>query len=102
MTPDQSAVLAELRTSASLRRLDLMERTGLTRTRVANALDELRAAGFVQSFSMGSRYSLRTPICPPAATPADISHLANDTHDLQQGPCADGLGAVAHTAGDSQ
>lgn len=56
---DKSLVLAELSRSASLRRLDLMARTGLSRIRVANALDELRAAGIVQSFSMGSRYSLR-------------------------------------------
>ena len=97
MTDDAASVLAELARSASLRRLDLMQRTGMSRTRVAAALDALCAAGLVTAFSMGSRYSVRKPsICPPA-TPAHTSGLADDTQRSGAVPCGADLSAVAHT-----
>lgn len=70
---DQEAVLAELGRTASLRIIDLMDRTGMPRARVRAALDALRASGHVQAFAMGSRYSVRKP-------------------------CAGGLSAVGHIA----
>lgn len=59
MTPDATAVYASMRLSSSVRIVDLMDRTGLGRNRVRAALDELKAAGIVSAFAMGSRYSVR-------------------------------------------
>lgn len=98
MTPDAQAVYASMRLSNSVRIVDLMDRTGLARPRVHAALNELKRNGVVGSFAMGSRFSLRRPsICPPAATPAHTSHLADDTHAGEGHPCGGGLSAVANT-----
>lgn len=101
MTHDQQAVLAELSRSASLRILDLMKRTGLPRTRVTAALDQLKRERVVQAFSMGSRYSLRSSICPPATPPAHASTLADDTGAGEGHRCGGGLSAVGHTGAEA-
>jgi DNA-binding IclR family transcriptional regulator len=59
MTRDAATVRSELGKAASLRIVDLMDRTGMPRARVRAALDALRASGQVQAFAMGSRYSVR-------------------------------------------
>lgn len=98
MSPEQTAVLAELATTASLRRIDLMQRTRLSRAQVAAALDVLCAAGMVRPFANRSWYSLRKPsICPPAEALACSNTLADDTHALEQRPCGAGRSTVAHT-----
>jgi hypothetical protein len=68
----------------------------MTRSEVAQALDELMRARVVQSFADGSRYAVRLPICLPATTPACNTELADDTHQLEQRQCAGVLSAFGH------
>lgn len=103
LSPTASAILAHLKARPSATMADLRKVTKLGTHATKEAAYELCRARLATAEWGGVRFRAKKPsICPPAATPADTSGLADDTDPSHAHPCDGALGAVGHIAGASQ